>query len=90
MFRTGGDEFIALLSVDEEQLIRIKQEIEELTGAWRGKADQTLTISCGYVALKENPDMGIRQMAVLADSRMYEEKDAFYKRTGLERRKNKY
>lgn len=87
VYRTGGDEFIALIFADEEQLTAIKKEIEELTGKWNGKSLNGLALSCGYVTRKEDEKMTLRQMAVLADRRMYEAKDEYYKRTGIERRR---
>lgn len=87
LYRIGGDEFIALIYANEEQLNSIRHDIEERTIAWKGKLITGLTISCGYVTKLETQDMSIRQMAILADRRMYEAKDEYYRRKGIERRK---
>lgn len=87
VYRTGGDEFIALIYVSEEQLGEIKIKIEELTQHWSGKLVDGLTLSCGYVTRMEAKDKTIIQMAILADQRMYEAKEEYYKRTGIERRR---
>lgn len=87
IYRTGGDEFIALVCMNEQQLKIARDEIDELTKSWNGKMVQGLALSCGYVTRKEVPEMTVRQMAVLADKRMYEDKDEYYRRTGLERRR---
>ena len=87
LYRTGGDEFIALVQMNDEQIKESQRIIEEVTKKWDGKLVHQLAVSCGYVALTENPEMTIRQMADLADKRMYEAKNEFYRRTGLERRR---
>jgi len=87
LYRIGGDEFIAIIFVDEEHLNIAKKEIEELASDWKGKIVGNLTISCGYVSKSEVNDMPVRQIAVLADKRMYEAKDEYYRSAGIERRK---
>lgn len=86
LYRIGGDEFIALIYVNEEQLRKIQQDIKERTDHWSGKLVNSLAISCGYVTRKEAEDMSVRQMAVLADRRMYDDKAEYYRRAGIERR----
>lgn len=46
-----------------------------------------LSISCGYVQYKEFPDKQLAELAKIADMRMYEAKQAYYKTTGVDRRK---
>lgn len=86
LYRTGGDEFIAMIVADGETLTAIQKDISEKTNAWSGELVKNLTISCGYVTRKEAMKMSVRQIAVLADRRMYEAKDDYYGRTGIERR----
>lgn len=88
LYRVGGDEFIALINADEAHISDMKQEIEDLTEKWSGNLVPDLTISFGYVTKKEAGNMSIREMAVLADKRMYEAKNEYYRRTGIDRRKN--
>jgi len=86
LFRTGGDEFAALIFADDSQLSEIKKDIEDETENWRGTLNDNLAISCGYVTRKEAGKMPIHQMAVLADKRMYEEKTRYYQKQGIDRR----
>ncbi|GEM_PF-2004720 len=86
LYRTGGDEFAALIFADDSQLREIKKDFEEITENWSGKIVNELAISCGYVAHKEVPEMALRQMAVLADKRMYEAKTKYYQKKGIDRR----
>lgn len=87
LYRIGGDEFIALIFVDAKKLTEIQKNIESVTGEWDGEVVHGLTISCGYVSRIEDKTMPVREMAVLADQRMYEAKNEYYRRTGIERRK---
>lgn len=88
IYRIGGDEFTALLNVDEQKLDELKDCIKELTGKWRGKNNLTLSLSCGYALKSEGHDMKVKQMALIADSRMYEEKKKYYSFSENERRGN--
>lgn len=87
LYRIGGDEFIALIFIDEKHLKTIGKELDELTKNWHGEQVQSLALSVGYVTAGEAERMSLRQIAVLADHRMYEAKDEYYRRTGLERRR---
>lgn len=88
LYRTGGDEFVALIYANEEQLNKIRNEIDEVTQNWSSENVKGLALSCGYVTRSEAKKMSARQMAVLADRRMYEAKDDYYSRTGINRRKH--
>lgn len=87
LYRTGGDEFIAIINVDAERLDMLRKDIVELTSKWHGEQVRNLTISCGYASRAESDRITIRQMAVLADRRMYEAKEEYYRRTGIDRRR---
>ncbi len=86
LYRTGGDEFAALIYADAQHLEDIKKDIAEVTGKWHGTLNDNLAISCGYVAYSEVPGMSLHEIAVLADKRMYEDKSAYYRRKGIDRR----
>ncbi len=87
LYRTGGDEFIALINVNEDKIDSLVKKTEELTSQWKGELISNLAVSCGYATRKDSGDVPIRQMAVLADKRMYEAKSEYYRRTGIERRR---
>lgn len=87
VYRMGGDEFVALMQVTENKLAEVQKQIDELTSAWHGDLVESLSLSCGYVSVRENKTMTIQQMSILADQRMYESKKNYYKRTGIDRRK---
>lgn len=86
LYRTGGDEFVALIYTEESQLDDIKKDIEEVSENWKGKFNASLAMSCGFVSAKEEGIFTIHHMALLADKRMYEEKNQYYRRKGIDRR----
>lgn len=86
LFRTGGDEFVAILYADETQLAEMKRDIVNVASKWHGKYIDSLNISYGFVAEKEARNMTLHQVAVLADKRMYEDKTRYYRKRGVDRR----
>jgi len=86
IYRTGGDEFVALVYVNNGQLEEIKKDIEDTAERWHGRYNKHLTISIGFVTRKEAENMTLHQIAVLADKRMYESKTRYYRKSGVDRR----
>ena len=46
-----------------------------------------LTMSCGMVSRRENPEESVSELCRIADKRMYDDKVRYYERTGATRRK---
>lgn len=86
-YRTGGDEFMAILRVPMSELDGLKAEFEKAMNEWHGKIVPNLSVSYGFASSEENPDMDIESLVKLSDSRMYAHKEEYYKRTGAKRRK---
>lgn len=86
VYRSGGDEFIAILFTDRDRFGQIKDRFEETVQNWSGKWIESLTISSGYVSSKEQIWFSIKEMAKAADERMYEKKAMFYRKNGVDRR----
>ena len=89
LYRTGGDEFIAILFCDSEKLKEVLSDFDEKMANWKGKLVDSLTVSYGYVSTKEEPEMSVRELGVIADKRMYAAKAAHYRKKGIDRRKNR-
>ncbi len=87
VFRTGGDEFVAILRCSKEEIPNIMNRFNQLTGTWSGNMVDKLSVSCGYVMAQDYPELSIRELASEADKRMYEAKSEYYVRNGIERRK---
>ena len=88
LYRIGGDEFIALIYMNEEQIEKIQSSVDETTKRWSGKLATSLAISCGFVAKTEDNSMSVTEMALLADQRMYKAKNEYYRSRGIDRRRN--
>ncbi len=89
LFRIGGDEFAALLTPGENRLDALRKDFEQSQEAWTKKHGRELSTACGCASRSEFPDMSITELAKLADKRMYEEKSAYYRAKGIDRRKNR-
>lgn len=86
VYRTGGDEFVAMIFANEDRLEEIKEDFEETMNAWTGKTVDSLSISSGYVAKREFPTTTVVEMAKIADERMYEKKTKHYAEKGIDRK----
>ena len=80
-FRIGGDEFVVFrMDVPQEtteaDMKEVNRKLEELG----------YHISSG-IAVEKKDQLVINELAVLAESRMYMDKKAYYQITGIDRRK---
>lgn len=80
VYRIGGDEFVTILFTDEEQFGIIKQNFDLLVDNWSGDAVPHMSVSCGAVWSDEQQWESVREIAKLADQRMYEKKSEHYAR----------
>ena len=87
MYRIGGDEFVVMLSADQEEAVRLLVDFDQNMKAWSKHNDMNLTAACGHVCRAECPDSGIREIARMADERMYAAKARYYRASGMDRRK---
>ena len=86
-YRTGGDEFIVIVCVDINQIYSLASQLNKLGASWKGKESRSLSFSIGAAARKDNPDLVLEKLVILADQRMYKAKNDYYQETGFERRK---
>lgn len=86
-YRTGGDEFMAILRCDKEELTDIFASFDKSIEEWSGNLVESLSISYGYVMAKDYPELAVRDLASEADKKMYEAKSEYYKKKGIERRR---
>ncbi|MBQ0058812.1 MAG: GGDEF domain-containing protein [Lachnospiraceae bacterium] len=86
VYRIGGDEFAVILHAEDVQLEAIKVAFKEKTDAWQGNLVEKMSVSCGYATSEECQDRSVQQMAHLADERMRQNKAAFYRTKGVDRR----
>lgn len=86
IYRTGGDEFVALLNASSECLETIKEKFDTLTANFDGQYIESISVSCGYVTLAEDPERNLEEMEKLADKNMYLAKRMYYTSNGVDRR----
>ena len=85
VYRTGGDEFIALVNSDSFEAL--KDQIKVRMKSFKGVLVDSLSMSVGYASIRDYPDAGIEELEKIADRQMYEDKSDFYRESGIDRRK---
>ncbi len=84
VYRTGGDEFMAIVRTgDCEKLLG---DIRGRSAAWRGRMVDGVSISLGCAAHAAYPDAAVEELERIADAAMYEDKKRFYSQPGQDRR----
>ena len=79
IYRIGGDEFAALIHANEETFAGIMENLNSIMNSWKGQSVDKLSISIGYASHREFPDMTIDELGKIADKKMYEAKQEYYK-----------
>ena len=85
IYRIGGDEFAAMLRLSNEQMTEALSALEKSCAEWDGQQVHGFSISCGYAASREFPSENITELGRISDERMYEAKEAYYRKTGKRR-----
>ena len=86
VYRTGGDEFAAILHTTDPEAVR--SDIESYVGKWHGEYSDSLSISIGYASHSENEGLSIHELEKKADNEMYQAKARYYEKSGIDRRSN--
>lgn len=87
IFRTGGDEFMAILHCSAEEAQNLERRLKESSSFPDNPWFNVMAIAIGIVCAKENPDLDLSELEKLADKKMYENKSAYYRQHGIDRRK---
>jgi len=83
-YRTGGDEFIALVHTSDCKAL--KHYIKSFTDTWSGTFSDHLSVAIGFASVKEYPDLSMEDLEKKAEQMMYEDKSEYYRRSGIDRR----
>ena len=86
VYRTGGDEFVAILHTDDPAAVC--RDIEGFVAKWHGKYSDKMSISIGYASLADNEHLTIHGLEKKADEEMYKAKARYYEESGIDRRVN--
>ncbi len=87
VYRIGGDEFSAILMIDDTHLADIQKDFKETVSKWQGTLVKRLAISSGYVYSEERNWPSVEDIEREGDKRMYEEKNRYYSMPEHDRRK---
>ena len=87
VFRTGGDEFMAIVRADAKTLEGAFAAMDELIKNYKGSYDYELAISKGAASVSEFNGATLKELAHEADVRMYADKERYYRETGKDRRR---
>lgn len=86
VYRTGGDEFVAMFFADEDRLRFLINDLEQVTSQWAGNYVDSLSLSVGYVSKREFSNESVNEISKIADKRMYKAKSEYYSKKGIDRR----
>lgn len=86
LYRTGGDEFVAILTCDSEALETVLAEFDRHCAEWRGVLSSGISSARGVILSGDYPEASIAELIDLADQKMYEEKRRYYLQTDALRR----
>ena len=86
LYRIGGDEFAAMVCADENIIETIKMKLAETTQNWQGELVKEISLSLGFAGREEYPYVTSKELAHIADTRMYHDKELYYQRKGVDRR----
>ncbi|MBQ5430881.1 MAG: transporter substrate-binding domain-containing protein [Lachnospiraceae bacterium] len=87
VYRTGGDEFVAILRGKNLDWSKVIRELSDTFCSWSGYYSKNLSVAIGSCSSDEKPTATMNEMMAEADRRLYQDKENYYRRTGLERRK---
>ncbi len=85
--RMGGDEFAVLSRGSREEAEKKISAMKEYAAEHRGKQINAIFLSAGTACRAENRDVDSEALYRMADKLMYEDKSAFYRQQGHDRRR---
>jgi diguanylate cyclase (GGDEF)-like protein len=88
-YRTGGDEFAAILDQPVENMDALAESFEETLSGWKGEYVKQIHVSYGIIRACDHADASIDELLFLADEQMYRKKREYYQRTGNDRRRGR-
>ncbi|MCF0116507.1 MAG: GGDEF domain-containing protein [Bacilli bacterium] len=89
-YRTGGDEFIAVLHGDPKKLDKIKKDFYKYASKLNGEYIDNISVSLGVALALDHKNMTMEQLWKEADVEMYKDKEKYYHEMGLKRRGLEY
>lgn len=87
VYRTGGDEFAAILYCEGSDMPALIEAFNNETKSWTGDKVKTLTVSLGWACNSDYPELSFDELEQKADEIMYQNKANYYRESGMDRRK---
>ncbi|WP_026652045.1 GGDEF domain-containing protein [Butyrivibrio proteoclasticus] len=86
--RMGGDEFAILITEDRETVESKVKELRKLLSEYKGRKVSNLSVALGVAQVGDHPDIStFDELYKIADDHMYEDKQRYYKESGIDRRR---
>lgn len=86
LYRTGGDEFVAVLFVDNELFETLHQNFLRSVDEWQGEIVEEISVAIGWASIADYPDKNVDELSKIADKYMYADKGRYYKTHTANRR----
>ena len=87
VYRTGGDEYFAIVQGNEALAKNLCTKLMETASIWHGKMVDRLSIAYGIAGSTENEGCSVDELIIIADKAMYADKERYYINNGIDRRK---
>ena len=87
LFRTGGDEFIAITTNEVPAKEQIVEEFKAQLKLFHHELIKELSVSIGVAKASENDITSVEDLTKIADKKMYADKEIFYSDKNHERRR---
>ncbi|MCR5154859.1 MAG: transporter substrate-binding domain-containing protein [Lachnospiraceae bacterium] len=81
VYRIGGDEFAAIIIVDDDKAEEIKRDLKDTLAQRKGQYGEGISAAVGFVKRRDMPNASIFEIAKVADAKMYEEKKEYHNET---------
>jgi diguanylate cyclase (GGDEF)-like protein len=88
-YRTGGDEFVVLTTMNQEEADKALLLLKLETDQWHGEKVKSLSVSVGYALAEDYDNITAEMLVMESDKAMYEAKAAYYQSEGKDRRKRR-
>jgi diguanylate cyclase (GGDEF)-like protein len=86
-YRTGGDEFLAILDKPVGDMAALLDEFEDALSGWHGQYVTRISVSCGFACADDYPGYSVEQLLAIADEEMYKKKKEYYSRAENDQRR---
>lgn len=88
IYRTGGDEFLAVLNCENNDAKRLEEYLKKAISASADRWAENMSIAMGVMLWNENKAMGYSELEKQADVLMYQNKSEYYRNSGKDRRRS--